>query len=81
MTAASSLVRHHPLEAYRIPSERDPKRPVISDTTSAALLAVADEVHPFLRTLMVLARTTGRQLSANAGVRGQRIGQGVCRVQ
>jgi integrase len=63
------LLLHHPLEGFRIPSERDPKRPVVSDTTVAALLAVADEVHPYLRTLIVLARTTGRRLSAILGLR------------
>jgi integrase len=63
------LLRHHPLEAYRVPSERDPKRPVISDTTTATLLKVANAVHPYLRTLIVLARNTGRRLSAVLGLR------------
>ena len=43
------LLRQHPLEGFRIPSERDPKRPIVSDTTVGTLLAVADEVHPSLR--------------------------------
>jgi integrase len=63
------LLRQHPLEGFRIPSERDPKRPIVSDTTVGTLLAVADEVHPSLRTLIVLARTTGRRLSAILGLR------------
>jgi integrase len=67
------LLPHHPLEGFRIPSERDPKRPVVSDITVAALLAVADEVHPYLRTLIVLARTTGRRLSAILGLRWEDI--------
>jgi integrase len=62
--AGKPILEHHPLEAFRIPSERDPKRPVITDTTVAALLSVADEVRPYLRTLIILARNTGRRLSA-----------------
>jgi integrase len=63
------LLREHPLEAFRIPSERDPKRPVVTDSTTVVLLSVADEVHPYLHTLIVLARTTGRRLSAILGLR------------
>jgi integrase len=62
------LLAQHPLEAFRIPSERDPRRPVVTDTTTAALLAVADAVHPYLRTLITLARGTGRRLSAVLGL-------------
>jgi integrase len=68
-TTPGPLLEPHPLEAFRIPSERDPKRPVISDATVATLLGVADEVHPYLCTLIVLARTTGRRLSAILGLR------------
>ena len=67
------LLTHHPLEAFRIPSERDPRRPVVSDTTTTALLAVADAVHPYLRTLILLTRTTGRRLSAVLGLRWEDI--------
>jgi integrase len=67
------LLQHHPLASFRIPSERDPKRPVVNDTTTAALRAVADEVHPYLRTPIVVARTTGRQLSAVLGLRWEDI--------
>lgn len=63
------LLRDHPLEGLRIPSERDPKRPVVCESTVASLLAAADQVHPYLRTLIVLARTTGRRLSAILGLR------------
>jgi integrase len=49
------------------------RRPVISDTTTTALLAVADGVHPYLHTVIVLARSTGRRLSAVLGLRWEDI--------
>ena len=63
------LLLRHPLEAYRIPSERDPKRPVVGEPAVAKLLAVSDKVHPDLYILILLARTTGRRLSALLGLR------------
>ena len=63
------LLQSNPLEAYRIPSERDPKRPVVTDASLDALLAVAEGVHPMLRTLIVLASGTGRRLSAILNLR------------
>ena len=62
------LLASHPLEAFKIPSERDPKRPTVDDTTVTGLVAVADQVHPYLATLIVVARTTGRRLSAVLGL-------------
>jgi integrase len=62
------ILASHPLEAFKIPSERDPRRPTVEDATVAGLLAVADQVHPYLGTLIVLARTTGRRLSAILGL-------------
>lgn len=43
------LLNGHVLEKLRIPTEKDPKRPVIDEVTIKALLSVAPEVHPFLR--------------------------------
>jgi integrase len=63
------LLDRHPLEAYKIPGERDPKRPTVDETTVEGLLEVADQVHPFLSALIVLARSTGRRLSAILGLR------------
>jgi integrase len=71
--AGQPLLARHPLEGYRIPSERDPKQPVVSDATVELLLSVADQVHPYLRTLITLARTTGRRLSAVLGLRWEDI--------
>ena len=58
----------HPLDGFKVPSERDPRRPTVEDATVAGLLAVAGQVHPYLATLIVLARTTGRRLSAVLGL-------------
>ena len=63
------LLLHNPLETYRIPSERDPKRPVVGELAVAKLLAAGAEVHPYLYILIVLARTTGRRLNALLGLR------------
>jgi integrase len=52
------------LEKFRIPSEKDPKRPVLDEPTIRALLSVAQDIHPFLRSLIILAGRTGRRLSS-----------------
>lgn len=58
------LLQGHVLEKFRIPTEKDPKRPVIDESSIRALLATAQDVHPFLRTMIVLAWRTGRRLSS-----------------
>jgi len=58
------LLTRHALEKYKIPTEKDPKRPTLEEATIHALLAVAPEVHPFLRPLILLAWRTGRRLSS-----------------
>jgi hypothetical protein len=59
----------NPLEKYRAPRERDPKRPLISEETVNCLINVALNVHRFLPLLIILARHTGRRLSAILGLR------------
>jgi len=63
------LLDRNPIDKLKIPHEKDPRRPVIDGDTSDALLAVADQVHPFLPLLITLARTTGRRLSSILGLR------------
>lgn len=63
------LMPRNPMEKLKLPREKDPKRPVIDRQTAQALRDVADEVHPFLETIIVLAQTTGRRLSAILGLR------------
>src|SRR5260370_24115563 len=57
------LLTRHAMEKYKIPTEKDPKRPVVEEGTIRALLAVAPSGHPFLRLLILLASRTGRRLS------------------
>ena len=59
----------HALEKYKIPTEKDPKRPLLDAESIAALLQVAPSVHPFLRPLILLAWRTGRRLSSILALR------------
>ncbi len=63
------LLTRHALEKVRIPTEKDPKRPLLDAESIHALLAVAPSVHPLLRPLIVLAWRTGRRLSAILALR------------
>lgn len=63
------LLTRHALEKVRIPTEKNPQRPLIEAGPIRALLAVAPAVHPLLRPLVVLAWRTGRRLSAILALR------------
>jgi integrase len=63
------LLDGNPLDRYKIPSERDPKRPLIDDEAVQSLLDVADQVHPYLKLLITLAHTTGRRIASILGLR------------
>jgi integrase len=63
------LLTRHVLEKVRIPTEKDPKRPLLDTAAIRGLLAVAPLVHPFLRPLILLAWRTGRRLSAILALR------------
>jgi len=63
------LLTRHAMEKYKIPTEKDPKRPVVEEGTIRALLAVAPSVHPVLRLLILLAWRTGRRLSSILALR------------
>ena len=63
------LLTRHALEKVRIPTEKDPKRPVLETESIRALLAEAPAVYPLLRPLIVLAWRTGRRLSAVLALR------------
>jgi len=63
------LLTRHALEKVRIPTEKDPKRPLLDTGSIQALIAVAPAVHPLLRPLIVLAWRTGRRLSAILALR------------
>ena len=63
------ILERNPLDKMKFPREKDPKRPVLDEETIEQLLLVAPQVHPYLRVLIVLARRTGRRLSANLNLR------------
>jgi integrase len=62
------ILPRNPLEKYKVPREKNPKRPLIEDEVIDQLLHVADDVHPFLAVVVNLARHTGRRLSAILGL-------------
>jgi integrase len=63
------LLTRHALEKVRLPTEKNPKRPVLETEAIRALLAFAPAVHPLLHPLMVLAWRTGRRLSSILALR------------
>lgn len=63
------LLTRHALEKVRIPTEKDPKRPLLEAGSIRELLAAAPAVHPLLRPRIVLAWRTGRRLSSVLALR------------
>ena len=51
-------------EKFEVPVESNPRRPVATGARYRATLAVADDVHPYLNALLVLANETGRRIGA-----------------
>jgi len=64
-----SLLTRHVLEKVRIPTEKDPKRPLLDAESIRALIAVAPTVHPLLCPMILLAWRTGRRLGAILSLR------------
>ena len=58
------LLTVDPTRGLAIPKVSDPARPVATDDRTAALLEVAATVHPYLPSLIVIARDTGRRIGA-----------------
>lgn len=65
----SFLLDRDPTAGLEVPTEKNPARPVCSDKRYKALLGVADDVHPYLRTMLVLAGETGRRIGAIRALR------------
>lgn len=76
------LLRENVTRGYRVPKEKNPRRPIMTEDRYHALLAVAEkvtfevvrggkrrQVHSYLPELLVLANETGRRLSAILGLR------------
>ncbi|MFC1660903.1 tyrosine-type recombinase/integrase [Gemmatimonadota bacterium] len=65
----SFLLSTDPTRGLDLPSEKNPARPVADDERYEALLQVADQVHPFLSELLVLAGETGRRIGSIVALR------------
>ena len=58
------MLKENPLVGVRLPSEKNPRRPVMKHNEYLRLLDVADRVHPLLKVALIVAEGTGRRLSA-----------------
>ena len=63
-TNGERLLRENPLVGVRLPTEKNPRRPVMQHDEYLKLLAVAERVHPLLTVALMVAEGTGRRLSA-----------------
>lgn len=58
-------------QAYPIPDELNPRRPVATQDRLEALLAKAGDVHPYLPDILVIANGTGRRIRAVLALKGE----------
>jgi integrase len=63
-TNGERLLKENPLVGVRLPSEKNPRRPVMRHDEYVRLLDVAERVHPLLKLALTVAEGTGRRLSA-----------------
>jgi len=63
-TNGERLLKENPLFGMRLPSEKNPRRPVMRHDEYVRLLDVAKRVHPLLKLALIVAEGTGRRLSA-----------------
>lgn len=63
-TNGKRLLKENPLIGVRLPTEKNPRRPVMQHDEYLRLLEVAERVHPLLNVALVVAEGTGRRLSA-----------------
>lgn len=60
----SFLLKADPTRGLDLPLVTNPSRPIADDNRYAALLEAADQVHPYMRSLLILAGETGRRIGA-----------------
>ena len=63
-TSGERLLKENPLVGVRLPSEKNPRRPVMRHDEYLKLLKVSHRVHPLLKLALIVAEGTGRRLSA-----------------
>jgi hypothetical protein len=60
----SPIPERNPLKGMPLPSEKNPKRAVLSDDQYDTVLGKADQVHPLVRSLLVIAHETGHRIGS-----------------
>jgi len=63
-TNGERLLKENPLVGVRLPSEKNPRRPVMRHDEYLKLLKASHRVHPLLKLALIVAEGTGRRLSA-----------------
>ena len=63
-TNGERLLKENPLVGVRLPTEKNPRRPVMQHDEYLKLLEAAERIHPLLKVALVVAEGTGRRLSA-----------------
>ena len=58
------LLERNGLKGMPLPSEKNPKRAVLSDDQYDAMLAVADQVHSLVRPMLLVAHETGHRIGS-----------------
>jgi len=65
----SFLLSQDPTRGLKVPYEKNPRREWLDDAEFEAMVEAADKVHPFMRTLLVIAGETGRRIGAIVALR------------
>jgi integrase len=65
----SFLLSQDPTRGLKVPSEKNPRREWLDDAEFEAMVEAADKVHPFMRTLLLIAGETGRRIGAIVALR------------
>src|SRR3989442_14018179 len=63
-TNGERLLKENPLVGVRLPSEKNPNRPVMAHDVYWRLLEVAERGHPLLKLALIVAAGTRRRLSS-----------------
>ena len=63
------ILTENPMNGFRLPSEKNPRRPVMRHETYLQLLGVSAQIGPLFRLALILAEGTGRRIGAIAKLR------------
>jgi integrase len=68
-TGKTPLLGRNALTGWKVPREKNPKRPILDEESVERLGEVAEDVHEFFPCLLSLACHTGRRISAILGLK------------